>query len=778
VKTPLAVLLAALTGLGVLFSSVVGAAPASAATDPVSLVPTFSSVGVYWSPANGSSKVVAAVSHRPLGSTAWQQDQDLWFDGRALGGRPAEYRGSIVGLKSGTAYEVRLTLAGTSQSVVTKVQTWSEQFPVGKVVELPANSSKPVDIKETGSPTGYVLVTGPKGGPATIDVQGNADYDLRLTNSAYVIVRGLTLQGARHHGIALGASTSDAVHDIVIEKNSISGWGVKDASGFGTPMDSAIYSNTSGLARTVIQGNRISSPNTTSNSWSQTHNGTTHPGGPQGITLLQSAGNNVIRYNDIVGDATHHFNDGMGATANFSYKGFPGPDSDIYGNYIAYTWDDGVEAEGGGMNVRISGNYFTEVYHAFGMAAVSQGPLYAYRNVADVARNDATATYGQAMFKMGGYTSGSTFYGDGRVYLFHNTALKPQNGPENRKAIEAGDGRVLRNVVSRNNILRTGAPSGSYSISDDAKSPTNSFDHDLYNGLVRAAAGAEAHGIHAEPVLAPGWGLDAATRTGRFFLAAGSPGIDQGVPLPGFDDGWTGSAPDVGAQEAGAAPVTYGARAFGAAAPSGPAATPAPGTGSTPAPAPAATPAPPATSTPAAPTGTARTRTITVVAEADTMVQQAGPRARSGAAGVLSCDGKGSSSKRSAVNAYLRFKVTGLAAGERVTTASLSLRTLPVSGGTGNGPAVWRTANAKSVATADSMTWSAGRPSRTGPAPIGNFGAVAHDARVTTAVSGITGNGLVSLELAPESTNGLFFFAREAADAHDRPQLVLTVTAG
>jgi len=563
VKTPLALLIAALTFLGVCSATVAGAAPAHAA-EAASLVPTFSSVGVYWSPTGGSTTAPAQVSYRLAGSTSWQRGQDLWFDDRALAGRPQEYRGSIVGLAAGTVYDVRLSLAGASTAVTQQVRTWSEDFPVAAVVELPATSTKPVDLQRIGSPNGYVLVTGPNGGPATIDLQGRYDYGVRLTNSAYVIVRGLTITGAKHHGIQLGSSTSDDVHDIVIEGNDISHWGVPDASGFGTPMDSAVYSDTSKLTRVVIQGNRITSPNTTANSWSQSHNGSKHPAGPQGISLRRGAGNNVIRYNDIVGDATHHFNDGMGATANFGTSGFPGKDSDVHGNYIAYTWDDGIEAEGGGMNVRLSDNYLTEVYHAFGMSAVSLGPLYAYRNVQDVARGDATATYGQAMFKMGGDTSGSTFYGDGRTYLFHNVALKPLAGPRNRKAIEAGDGRVLRNTISRNNILGTGAPSGSYSISDDGRSPTNSFDHDLYNGLVKAAPGAEAHGVHAEAVHVDGWGMDTASRTGLFALAPSSPGVDRGVPLPGFDDGWTGSAPDMGVQETGSGPVTYGARAFGA----------------------------------------------------------------------------------------------------------------------------------------------------------------------------------------------------------------------
>jgi len=57
-------------------------------------VPTFESVGLYWSLPQGSPKVAAQVAYRAAGETAWKAAQDLWYDGRALGGRPAEYRGS------------------------------------------------------------------------------------------------------------------------------------------------------------------------------------------------------------------------------------------------------------------------------------------------------------------------------------------------------------------------------------------------------------------------------------------------------------------------------------------------------------------------------------------------------------------------------------------------------------------------------------------------------------------------------------------------------------
>ena len=792
-KTRFALLLAALVLLGVAVTSL-GAAPASAAPGSATMVPTFSSVGVYWNPAGGAAGTAATVRYRPVGTTTWVPGQDLDFDARALGGRPAEYRGSIVGLAAGTTYEVQLGLAGTTTTVTQQVATWSESFPIATTIELPARSTKPVDVQQTGSPTGYVLVTGPGGGPATIDVQGKADYDLRLTNSAYVVVRGLTLTGARHNGLELGSGKDDAVHDVVVEGNTITSWGVPDASGFGTEMDSGIYSAASSLTRVVIQGNRITSPNTTSNSWSQTHNGTKHPGGPQGITLLRGQGDNVIRYNDIVGDATHHFNDAMGGTANFSYGGFPGRDSDVYGNYIAYTWDDGIEAEGSGMNVRLFDNYLTEVYHAFGMASVSLGPLYAYRNVLDVSRGDATATYGQAMFKMGGDTYGSSFFGDGRTYLYGNTTLKPVDGPRNRKAIEAGDGRVLRNTVTRDNILTTGAPSGSYSISDDSRSSTNDFDDDLYNGLVRASAGQEAHGVHAEPVYVAGWGMDPETHAGRFSLAAGSPGLDQGVVLPGFTGAFTGKAPDMGAQEAGSAPVTYGAQGFTARSTAG--AAPAPASAAAPAPAAPTTgapassgpvgaadggsPAPAATSAPVGSpaTGAAArpaTRTVVVTAQADSMVQQAEPQRTAGSATTLWSDGRTRSTAPSAVVSYLRFDVTGLAPGEEIAAAELSVRTAPVHGGTRNGPAVWRTADLASPGSLGTLTWASGRPAAEGAAAVGDFGVVARGSRVGTPLDGITGNGPVSLSLVPQSWDGFGFASAEAADPQDRPQLLLTV---
>jgi hypothetical protein len=46
---------------------------------------------------------------------------------------------------------------------------------------------------------------------------------------------------------------------------------------------------------------------------------------------------------------------------------------------------------------------------------------------------------------------------------------------------------------------------------------------------------------------------------------AGSPGHDAALPLPGFNDAFLGLGPDVGAQETGAAPLSFGPAAYSAA---------------------------------------------------------------------------------------------------------------------------------------------------------------------------------------------------------------------
>jgi len=437
-------------------------------------------------------------------------------------------------------------------------------------VELPATSTAMLEIKDVnGSPDGYILYTGPAGGPASIAVANQTRCNVRVTGSSYVILRGLSLTGGQWHGIMLGDGEDDNVHDIAIENCDISDWGTNDQTGFGIDHHSGVYSNSSKLERVVIQRNRIHNPRSNANCWKEDHGGTFHPLGAQAISFMFGKGQYVVRYNELFGDPTHHFNDSMGADRNFSYEGYPNRDSDIYGNYVAYCWDDGLEIEGANMNVRVWGNFITETYHPIATCAVSLGPLYLFRNVAYISRTGPKHAYGQSFLKSGGYRTQRGYFGDGRVYVLNNTVLiLPGAEPQVRGGIGDGD-RTLCSYVTRNNILQVEAPAGGgaaanlpFSISDTHESDTNSFDYDLYNGRLRAVAGSESHGIVGVPAYAEGVGFDPKTMTGKFSLAPGSPGRDLGAVLPNFTDGYTGSAPDIGAYESGTPPMQFGIMAY------------------------------------------------------------------------------------------------------------------------------------------------------------------------------------------------------------------------
>lgn len=532
-------------------AEVPGGGVAAAPIVPVepAAVPTFESVGLYWKPATGAIDNICHVEYRASGENDWHEAMPLWFDPTQHAGNPehsSEYRGSLVHLKPGTTYEVKLRLAKDGTEKVLKTTTWNDKFPIAKTVTLSADTPQPIIISEGGSKEkGYVVYTAPPG--TVLDGKGEADDNI-VVNASYVILRGLTLKNAKVNGVRLGE-----VRDVVIENCDISGWGRIAKDGFGVNLDAAVFSRAKTLERIIIQNNQLHHPRSNANSWTEERQHgdrkTKHPMGPQGITIAVSRGNHVIRGNKIYSDAQHKFNDAMGETKNFSYGGFPNRDSDIYNNEISNAWDDGAEVEGADMNVRVWGNRFDDVYGAIGAATSSLGPLYVWRNVMLSARKgpneDADSNKGAYFLKLG---TEDKKWGKGKIYVFHNTMFQtparfnfPETSGGNAGLAATGPRKYQINITSRNNILFVRSDSRS-AIKDSSKDSTNDFDYDLYNGVVSAAAGQEKNGIRAVP-------LFDTSRTGVYPLAAGSPGLDAGVRLPNFNDGFAGKAPDVGAFE-------------------------------------------------------------------------------------------------------------------------------------------------------------------------------------------------------------------------------------
>jgi len=482
----------------------------------------------------------------------------------------------MVKLSPETTYEVQFSLPGQPPAAQLTATTWSEIFPIAQTVYLPnGTTTQALVITQGGSPSGYVLYTFPPGGQSTIDV-ANAQFNNITISAPYVIVRGLTLKGASRHAIHL----LDGAHDVVIEDNDISGWGEFDSARTLDPQTNpwgwqlgkdwasggaGVFADCSatpsvGKERITIQRNRIHDPRYGSNTWNA--NGTNHPQGPQAIGFVDCGGNHVIRYNEIYSSGEqHYFNDGIGGASNFSATGFPGADSDMYGNIIMHTWDDGIESEGGNRNVRIWGNYLDRTATGIASAATHWGPFYIFRNVYNRSRMLPQRQDDDAIRGPLAKSGDGNGFGGGRRYVFHNTLLQAPGTPNSLGAgqgiVNAGPSSPVTNTVSRNNILHIWKTWWA-SVEEGLGASGNDFNYDLYNGQIRAP-GQELNGIAGTPVYAAGHGW-ANESGGLYSLAPTSPGYDQGARLLNFNDGYLGAGPDVGAHEAGSPAMRFGVK--------------------------------------------------------------------------------------------------------------------------------------------------------------------------------------------------------------------------
>jgi hypothetical protein len=514
-------------------------------------IATFESLGLYWTPPSDPGAQGCPVRYRAQGAIDWKDALPLWYDARN-----GECRGSIVHLSPGATYEIDLSVPGQSSGTSLAASTWSESFPIARVVEV-ASGSGTLAITEGGTPDGYVLYTG----PAILDAANSVDYNITI-NVPYVIVRGLTLKGARRDAIRL----LQGARDVVIEDNDISGWGSPSGNVLGgvvqgVDRESAVRAacGTAGpwLERVVIQRNRMHDPRYGANSWDDGH-----PLGPNAVDFGQCGGNHVIRYNEIYSTDGHYFKDGLGGQQNQSTLGFPAADTDIYGNIVMHAWDDGIEAEGGMRNVRIWGNYIDQTSVGIATTVVHTGPAYIFRNVYNRSRRYARVAL-DADDRLYFSKSASTLdWGNGRRYVFHNTLLQAtQEGLQ--YGLGAGEGitgltsQPLTNTVSRNNILHVWKPWWT-SIRTEGGSG-NDLDYDLHNGNIAAYAGAEPNGIVGVPIYRSGHGWSNWSG-GNYQLDPLSPGYDAGARIPNFNDGFTGTAPDIGAHEDGTAPMRFGLR--------------------------------------------------------------------------------------------------------------------------------------------------------------------------------------------------------------------------
>ncbi len=293
---------------------------------------------------------------------------------------------------------------------------------------------------------------------------------------------------------------------------------------------------------------------------------------------LQGAGH-VVRRNAIA-----YFWQGYHMGTAFQGFASGGVACDFYENDLFMLVDDGIEVDGCVRNVRVLRNRFTSTGSPLSAQPVYGGPAYFIRNVAYLHRNgckfheawpSGLLTYHNTMVGGGGVTHGS--YSNAR---FLNNIFMPNEGSSVVMALPSpgneayadhnGYGPQTRFVISR---VDTAAP-----IMDKTRDPyyplkkyPGKNEETAYDSIdaFRVATGHETHGIvlgfaafeSMAPPPRPEWKTPTRSQSPaalNFQLAAGGAAVDRGLPLANVNDGFSGPAPDLGAQEAGAPVPHYG----------------------------------------------------------------------------------------------------------------------------------------------------------------------------------------------------------------------------
>ncbi len=584
--------------LAIAFPSTVVAQSNSTTSGDLLLDPAFENIGVissFTGDDNGNNQAV--LEYREAGSGTWQPGIPMTGDHRAQityypGSQHPDvtvtnpwanqWRAVIFGLKADTRYEVRVTysdpdgVSGTNPVISTvttrsydppstgnryyvatdgsdttgdgtqsnpweTIQHAADQVSAGdRVLVGPGTYHEQVTISnKSGAADNYITFESMEENGAIIDAQASREFNFHIQNSDYIRIKGFHLKNAAQNPVRIEGSIYSFIENNICEDGYQSGdnWArggiwLRDGSHHAVLIGNTIFR--SGVERETM-GIFVSSEYS---SW-------------------QGQGGFVIKGNEIYGS----FRDaiGMSGSTQYLWSGLIA-NSFLYDNYIHdIVDDDGLEIEGTNVNVAVYNNIVRNVRHmALGVSPIAVGPMYIIRN--------SFYNCQDALVK-----AGST--SNGYAYFYHNTMYNSggYNGPS-----QFGSNSKTNNQVWRNNIVDVGSTALYWR--GPAGNPTNSFDYNLWQSGsssqkfrwgesggpnndgkyptfegFQQETGQEKNGIYAAPLF-----VDAGS--GGFRLQAGSPAIDRGVLLPGFNDAnspwpYTGAGPDIGAFEYGSGPA-------------------------------------------------------------------------------------------------------------------------------------------------------------------------------------------------------------------------------
>lgn len=560
------VVLSSLVLAGLLTSSLASADDALHVGTPTLDRPTVVALGVRW-PVTGDDDFDATVTVRVRvqGTTAWRDALPLYRVHAELvpgGMATPELAGTIFDLAPATTYDIELTahdpdggdqtttVTGTTRPVprldpahpkvvavatASALQSALDAAKPGDVITLAAGTyAGEFTLNASGTADDPIVIRGVDRDTVILD-GGNAGSNVLAVEGSFTHVERLTLQ---HDNRALrfhGSPASDNVVRRVHVKDVVLGFG-------SSTMQQDFY-----LCDNVLEG-RLAWPAVYSDDEGVHAN-------DDGIHV--EGDGHVVCHNTVSGFGDSLKVETVGARA-----------VDFYGNDVDGSYDNAIELDQTSGNSRCFRNRFTNAYMPVSVQPIFGGPAYVVRNLVINAAVEQVKLHNGTV---------------GPVIL-NNTFLSPAY------AFQVLDSTTAHAIVMENNLwIGPATPQAGRTVNWDqpVDSATDHLDYngwfpdgqfhmgygagsDNYASFASMAAGGvfEAHGrvvgagMFASGLVAPAsYTTKVAADDGM--LAAGSDAIDHGVVLPGITDGFTGSAPDLGAQERGCAAPIYGVRPEG-----------------------------------------------------------------------------------------------------------------------------------------------------------------------------------------------------------------------
>ena len=497
------------------------------------LVPGFESCSIY-------INNLQAVRPQSAGGNVFyrRHGADVWQNALALVWVPDERaaRSSLLKLSENTDYELKIELIdnGKAETLLGKFRTLSSIVPVAETVVIgPDNFEGELVINRSGKPDGYIRYIAQPG--FVLKSLEKSEQTVLLDQAEYIILEGLTVRGGRRHGI--NVVNSNHIRIINCDIGNYGGTGVQDIY-----QDGKYYQNGRALnnhaginidssGQVVVERSYIHDARGRANSWFYSH-----PAGPNAM-FVHATGGTVVRYNDFVGSDGHRWNDVIEGYDNGSQTGGFYRDAEVYGNYLAFGNDDGIEFDGGQMNCRFYYNRVEGTLCGVSTAPCLLGPSYIFQNLLCNPGDEFGAN--NTSIK-----NNYSKYGKGRLYFYNNTLVGCGNAYSDYGPVSPAYANELK-AISRNNLFY---PRKSL-IQGKVFAVPNDFNNDLFwidswqtppQVTELKQSNQEVNAIFAKPEFVN-------PVAGDYRLKPNSPGWRAGVYVP---DVMPVDHPDIGAFQA------------------------------------------------------------------------------------------------------------------------------------------------------------------------------------------------------------------------------------